>query len=144
MCMFYSAGKKLELYNNEIEVINFDDVIQIADPITIEFRYIKITSDEFDRIGKSEIMIVNNLRTNQTKEKSMDIITYYDDDVKVDKFYINGHKYKTWNVHAFDPSEYGNPICYHNMGYRDETITITTRAWEIDKSGPVDKAFGCI
>jgi hypothetical protein len=109
--------------------------LDIGDPITIEFKYINIKGS-FDLFGKSEIMIVNNIKTTATKEKAVDIVVYYDDDAEIKK--------DTWNVGPFNPDEYGNPVCYYNAGYRGETISMITKAWEIDRSGPVEKVFGTL
>lgn len=108
------------------------DIIKIGDPISIEYKRIKLVSNKFDIFGSSQIMIVNYVKTVETKEKTMQTITYYDENAKPVKESIFGRK-KTFEIGPFDPSQYGNPICYYTPAYKGENITINTQIWEIDK-----------
>ena len=57
-------------------------LIKIGDAVTIEYKRIKITSDQFDTFGTTDVMITTSVKSIQTKEKTMESITYYDKNVK--------------------------------------------------------------
>lgn len=104
--------------------------ISVGDFLTIEYKRIKIVSKHFDLIGKSQLMVVNHVKSVQTKEQMMETITYFDDDVKPKGDW--NQRLKSFAIGPFDPSEYGNPVCYFTPGYQGGVITITTKFWEID------------
>ncbi len=127
-CNFNDPEQKLQKWDKEIdgEAKN----ITVGDFLTIEYKRIKIVSKKFDLIGKSKVMVVNHVKSVQTKEKVMDTITYFDDDVKPKGVW--NHRKKSFAIGPFDPSEYGNPVCYFTPGYQGGVVTITTKFWEID------------
>ena len=105
-----------------------ENQIDIAQPVTMEYRRIHICSPKFDTFGKSEVMIVSHIRNAQKKERSMENIVYSDNDVKPKK--ING--LETFSVGPFDTSKYGHPVFFHTPGYQGTVLTITTKMWELD------------
>lgn len=129
MDVFYINDGELLQWNESL-LENGISKVEIGDPLTVEYKRIHIKSNRFDAIGKSEVMIVNHIRNQQTKERSMESITYYDDDATTrgDSYFGN----KVWSVGPFDSSEYGNPVCFHTPGYQGTVLSITTKMWEID------------
>lgn len=109
-------------------------IVKIGDPITLEYKRIKIVSNKFDIFGSDEIMIVNYIKSVQTKEISLQSITYYDDDAKTTKITHELRPKRSYTVGPFSADEYGNPIFYHSPSYTNNTITITTKFWEINSS----------
>lgn len=126
--LFLNEGK-LDKVNNVIPNIKY------GDPVTIEYKRIKLVSSKFDILGKSQIMIVNYVKTIQTKEKTLQSITYYDENVITDESWYK--RKKSFAIGPFDPSEYGNPVCFYTPAYQNEEITINTQFWEIDKGNAV-------
>jgi len=123
-----------KLYSPLANVLNDNvdvDVVQIGLPLTCEYKTISISSSHFDRIGKSQIMIVTNVKNEATKNRVVDSITYQDDSVKPKKKRMFSSKGK-YRINTFDASQYGYPVCFHTPGYQGTTITITTKMWEID------------
>lgn len=120
--------------------------IKYGDPVIIEYKRIKLVSTKFDIFGKSQIMIVNYVKTVQTKEKTVQSITYYDENVIPNEPWYK--KKKSFSIGPFDPSEYGNPICFYSPGFQNEEIIINTQFWEIDKDSVLKDSFktlqGCI
>lgn len=104
--------------------------VNIGDYLTFEYKRIKIVSSKFDFFGKSKIMIVNYVKSVQTKEQTLQSITYYDTNAKPKGSKLN--KYRSYAIGPFDPSDYGNPVCFFTPGYQGEVITLTTQFWEID------------
>ena len=129
MRTFYVLNKKLKPWNRDL--LNEPNIksVKVGDPLTVEYKRIHIMSNNFDYFGKSEVMVVNHIRNKQTKERSLESITYYDDDSET-KGSLFGKQ--SWSVGPFDPSEYGNPVCFHTPGYQGTTILITTKMWEIN------------
>lgn len=107
-------------------------VVQIGDPLTIQFEKLRVVSAQFDTFGSSEILVVNNIKNNCTKERALDSVTYYDPNVRPTKTVINNKKYKTWTLNTFDADKYGNPTIFHTPGYQGTDITVTTNIYEID------------
>lgn len=107
-------------------------VISFGDPIVIEYKRIKLISNKFDIFGKSQVMIVNYVKTMETKEKAVMSITYYDETAKPKRVSPLSFK-KVLAIGPFDPSQYGNPVCYYTPAYQNENILINTQFWEIDK-----------
>lgn len=106
--------------------------IKTADPISVEYKRIKIVSKKFNKIGTSKVMITNNVKTTQTKTQALDSVTYYDDNAKpIGKW----NKLRSYVVQAFDPTQYGDPVCYYNSGYANETIIIASNAFVIEEPG---------
>jgi len=103
--------------------------IKVGDSITIEYKKIRVVTD-FHKYRKNKIMILNNIKDKQTKEKAIDSITYYDDDFE----YKKCEKGKYFDIGNFDPSKYGNPVCYYNCGYQNNPINIVTRIYKINDS----------
>lgn len=119
--------------------------INVGDPITIEYKKIKIVSKKFDFFGSSEIMVVNNIKTQHTKDKTVETVAYYDDDVSPDrkrnKFIDSTGIY---TIGPFDPAEYGDSVCYFTPGYCGSNITITTKFWELNDPSGINKVTGLI
>lgn len=128
-----------ELHKWDENVLVMKEQVEIGNPLTIEFRRISITSKNFDLLGKSEVMIVNHVKTLSTKDKTVESITYYDDDAKTKGKFMGKKK---WSLNHFDPSEYGNPVCFHTPGYIGNVITITTKMWDIDKCNSMKSFLG--
>lgn len=136
-----TGGKLLKL-DSKVNIDNHLAAINIGDSLTIEYKRIKIVSDKFDWFGNSQLMVVNHIKTVQTKEKTVQSITYFDDDVKPKGPWYQ--KLKSFAVGPFDPSEYGNPVCYYTPGYQGDVITITTKFWEIDDATKITGITGDI
>lgn len=134
----YSLGEWNELAPN--------DRVKVGDPLTIEFKRVKVVSKKFDTFGKSEVMIVNHVKNLQTKERALESITYYDDDAKVKKVKSNStfSRKQYFSVGPFDASEYGNPVIFHTPGYQGTTIVITTKFWELNSRSTFDAITGTI
>lgn len=113
-------------------------LIKIGDAVTIEYKRIKITSDQFDTFGTTDVMITTSVKSIQTKEKTMESITYYDKNVKPTPSPIKSSNSiwskKDYVITTFDPTEYGNSVCYYNPGYSGNTINIATKFWNINDS----------
>lgn len=103
--------------------------VRMGDAISIEYKKIRIVSKKFDMFGPSEIAIINNIRTIQTKEISPDNIIYYDKSVIPKKL----NKEKVVDIDTFNPGEYGNSICYYSPSYQNNPITICTKFYEISE-----------
>lgn len=131
---------KLYKWNDKEIVAN---VIKYGEPLTLEYKKIRIVSNKFNWIRKNRIMLIDNIRTIQTKEISADCISYYDDDVKPKKF-LDGNPSKYYDIEDFDPTKYGNPVFYHTPSYQNHEISVTTRAFRIDKDEIADDVFGCL
>lgn len=112
---------------------NLTSNINAGDPITIEYKKIRLVSPNFDHFGSSQVMVVNNIKNKQTKDNAMDTITYYDKDAKPKK--IEGRK--VLNIETFNPREYGNSICFFTDNYQNDIITISTRIYELDERSPL-------
>jgi hypothetical protein len=115
-------------------------LVQIGNPVTIEYKRIKISSTKFDMIGTTDVMITTTVKSVQTKEASMESITYYDKDVSSKSTGIkinNGlwnNEMRSHTINKFDPTEYGNSVCYYNPGYSGGTINTATKFWNINDS----------
>lgn len=114
------------------------NIINPGKPLSIEYKKISITSTNFDLFGSSQLMVTNSIKTTHTKEKVLDNVVYYDKSVLPTKR-VGGILYKTCNytIDNFDPSEYGNPICYYNPSYNAGTINLVTKFFEMDDVGYV-------
>ncbi|ARF10251.1 hypothetical protein Hokovirus_1_130 [Hokovirus HKV1] len=112
------------------------DIINYGDPIVFEYKKINIRSKYFNMIGSTNIMITNNIKTIQTKEITQDSITYYDKNVYPKGSFTD--KYRTYSINTFDPSEYGNSICYYTPGYNLGTIIMATKFWKIVDDNIID------
>jgi len=113
-----------------------------GNPITIEYKKIKIVSDNFDRFGKSQLMITSNVQTEHTisSRPILDNIIYYDKDVA--PYNVIGSNKKYHVINNFNHNKYSNPICYYNPGFtHNNTVTITTKFWEVDDPSFVTKAI---
>lgn len=111
-----------------------NSLIQVGNPVTIEYKRIKISSNKFDTFGTTDVMITTSVKSIQTKEKTMESITYYDKDVTPTGSWISNAK-RDYIITKFDPTEYGNSVCYYNPGYGGNTISIATKFWNINDSG---------
>jgi len=115
-------------------------LIKIGDPVAIEYKRIKIASTNFNILGNTDVMITTTVKTIQTKEASMESITYYDKDVQPKNTGIKtctglwNTELKRYIVTKFDPTEYGNSVCYYNPGYNGGTINTATKFWNISNS----------
>lgn len=103
--------------------------IKLGDPLSIQYKRIRILSNKFDWIGDSEVAIINNIRTSQTKEAAPDNIVYYDKSVTPKR----SGKNRVMDIDRFDPGEYGNSICYYTPSYQNNDISICTKFYEIDE-----------
>lgn len=110
--------------------------IVFGEPLIMEYKRIKLVSTKFDIFGKSQVMIVNYIKTTQTKEKSLSSVTYYDENVSPKKSFFS--RKGTFEIGPFDPSQYGNPIFYYTPAYQNENIIINTQFWELDKEDAMD------
>jgi hypothetical protein len=132
--------------NNQLTKITSDlipNIINFGDPVTIKYKRIKLVSSKFDIFGSSQVMIVNYVKTIQTKEKTLQSVTYYDENARPNKTKWYSRE-KTFSIGPFKPSQYGNPICYYNPGYQGEDITINTQMWEIDKKETINNTTNVI
>lgn len=116
-------------------------VVQIGNPITIEYKRIKMASNNFDKIGKTDVMITSSVKSVQTKEVTQESITYYDKGV-IPLTQHNG--LKSCVITKFDPTQYGNSVCYYNPGYAGNTISIATKFWNINDSHYIQNIMSCI
>lgn len=123
--------------NKNICEYSSGEKIKIADQLTIDFIRIFVKSKHFDKIGLSEVMIVNHVKTIQTKERSVESIVYYDNDAKV----INK---KYWETGPFSNDEYGNSVCYHTEGYIGNDISMTFKIWELNSKNTFDELFSFV
>jgi len=110
-------------------------IVQVGNPITISYKRIKIVSDNFNKFGTTNVMITTTIKTVQTKEKIMESITYYDKDVKP---LGNWNDTRSHVITKFDPTEYGNSVCYYNPGYGGNNINIATKFWNISDSNCIE------
>lgn len=120
--------------------------ISVGDPLTVEFKRVRIVSNKFDMFGKSEVMIVNHVKNRATKDRAMQQITYYDDSAdtkRIAKSKGIGGK-KSYTVDVFEADEYGCPIVIHLPGYESTIIDITTQFWEIDDTHMIADITGLI
>lgn len=136
--LFSDKDGNLLKWNTKIN----DTTIKIGDTLTIEYKRIKIVSKNFDLLGKSQVMVINNVKFTQTKEKMMDTITYFNDDAKPEGKWYN--RKKSINIGPFDPSDYGNPVCYFTPGYKGSIITIRTKFWELDDANKITQTTNII
>lgn len=128
MATLYIYDNKTHKWNNNNTFSQFK--INYGDPISIIYRKIRIVSSGFDLFGSSEVMVVNNIKSTQTKECSQDNIIYYDKDASVKRLdYLR----KILDIDVFDPSEYGSEICYYNPSYQNNNISISTKFLELDQ-----------
>lgn len=116
--------------------------INEGDPISIEYKKIQIVSNNFDKIGCSQVMVLNFIKHKQDREAVTENIVYYDKEAKPKK--INGKK--TLIIDIFKPDQYGNSITYYNPSYNKDIINISTQFLEIDEMpefilGGIDKVF---
>ena len=100
-------------------------IVEHGAPLSIEYKNFRIKSKKFDFIGDSEIAIINNIRTKVTKEPSPENIVYYDKKANP--------KDNILDIEVFDPSEYGNSLCYYTRSYQGTNISICTKFYEIDE-----------
>lgn len=105
--------------------------ISLNSAFTIEYEHIKIVSNKFDLLGKSELAIINNIRSTLTKEISPDNLVYYDSNCRTKKI-KNRFMYRYTNIKDFNPSNYGNKIFYYTPSYSGDDINICTNFYEID------------
>jgi len=128
MTTLYSFQGKIFSRNT---VVDYVRKIKIGEPLTCEYKTISIVSNKFDRFGKSQIMIVNNVKNKATKDRIVQSITYYDQKAKPkkDRKLTSNGRYK---ITVFDASQYGYPVCFYTPGYQGTEITITTNIWEVD------------
>lgn len=132
MTSFFSLNGKL--YNRSDKIDNVKK-INVGDPLCIEYKAFNIISDNFDRFGKSEIIIANHVKNTASKDRILQSITYYDDDARIiKKFGSSRGKYK---IEKFDASEYGYPVCFYTPGYQGTVLNITTKIWEVDDRSKV-------
>ena len=136
---FNQIENKFYKYNDNINSIK----IKYGEPITIEYIKLRIVSKKFNRFFKNRIMIIDNIKTIQTKEITADSISYYDENVIPNKFKDkNPNKY--YDINDFDPTKYGNPIFYHTKAYQNNDIYLTTRVFKIEKDEIANNIFGCL
>jgi len=129
---FSRNSNKICKWNKIEKLIVGEKKIRTGDALCIEYKRIRILSDKFDWIGNSEIAIVNNIRTIQTKEAAPDNIIYYDKSVNPTTC-KNSKGFKIIDIDRFDPGEYGNSICYYTPSYQNNNISICTKFYEIDE-----------
>lgn len=125
-----SDSKLLDLITANVQEHNIP-LIQRGNPLTCEIRRLSVVSDAWNKIRKSKFMVVNRVKNQASKERSLENITYYDDAVKATSIIVDGQKKKKYSIGQFDPGKYGNPICFHTPGYEGTTINISTEAWNI-------------
>lgn len=135
MSTFYLNDNKIIKWDNKID----SNFINFGDPITIEYKKIRIVTS-FNKFFKNKIMILNNIKDKQTKEKAIDSITYYDEEVD----YKTEKDYEYYDISDFDPSKYGNSICYYNCGYENNNINIVTRFYKIKNSHFIENALSSV
>ena len=112
-----------------------DNKIKLNQPITIEYKKIRIVSKYFNDVFANKIMVVNSIKNNVTKNAASDSITYYDDKASLIKL----NKKKCFDINQFDASKYCNPICYYCQAYNSEVITVTTKFYKINFETNIDK-----
>jgi hypothetical protein len=111
--------------------IQTSKLIDPGTPMTIEYKKIKLVSDNFDRFGKSQIMITNTVKTEHSKEYLTENIVYYDKEVVPIKIIGTNKAYHI--ISSFNHNKCSNEVCYYNPGFlASNTVTITTKFWEID------------
>ena len=116
---------------------NFKE-IEFGTPITIEYKKIKLVSENFDCFGKSQIMVTNTIKTEHSSDYLVDNIVYYNKDVIPIK--INNTKKSCHIINSFNHNKFSSDVCYYNPGFLpSNTITITTKFWEIDDPSFVTK-----
>jgi hypothetical protein len=137
MTTLFSLDQKLYKWSNNALK---NPEIKFSDFVTITYRKFHIVSSKFDTFGYSQVMIVSNIKSIQTKESAQDSIVYYDTEATVDD-YLNKQKFV---IDDFKPSKYGNPVVYYNPAYQNGDIIISTRVMEIDESRLkwIDSLFG--
>ncbi|ARF10301.1 hypothetical protein Hokovirus_1_180 [Hokovirus HKV1] len=97
---------------------------QIGNPLTIEYIRAKIYSVNFDKYGKSEVMMTCNVKTENNK-KSQDNIVY------IDKYVVPKYNFKLQTKYH-DIDNFNNSIIYYNSSYNNNKINIETKLWEIN------------
>lgn len=111
--------------------------IEINNPVTIEYKKIRIVSEHFNHLIANKIMVVNNIKNTETKDTATDDITYYDENASLKSI---KHK-KCFDINQFDASKYGNPVCYYCPAYNSEVITITTKFYKLKFDTNSDKVL---
>jgi hypothetical protein len=99
--------------------------VEYGAPLCIEYKNFRIVSKKFDFFGASEVAIINNIRVKKTKEISPDNIIYYDKKATP--------KDNVLDIDIFNPSQYGNSVCYYARSYQGNNINICTKFYEIDE-----------
>ena len=144
--LFCNRAGKIFKWDDSLQPDQNNKSVNVGDYLTFEYKRIKIVSSKFDFFGKSKVMIVNYVKSVQTKEQTLQSITYYDTSAKPKGSKLN--KYRSYGVGPFDPSDYGNPVCFFTPGYQGEVITLTTQFWEIDDADALNSTSsgirGCI
>ena len=135
MSVLYCNQDEGSLYkiNSNIEY----PTITVNNPITVEYKKIRIVSNDFSKFIDNKIMVVNNIKNTETKDVANDDITYFDENAKYQK--LDGKDY--YDINEFDAAKYGNPICYYCPSYNSEVITITTKFYKLKFDTPVDKVL---
>lgn len=137
------TGKIYKWKSNLLSSIDsYHTPILPGSPITIEYKKIKIVSDNFDHFGKSQLMITNNVQTERTlaSRQILDNIIYYNKEVV--PYNIIGTNKKCHVINNFNHNKYSNSVCYYNPGFfHNNTVTITTKFWEVDDPSFITKAL---
>lgn len=126
MTTLFSLDQKLYKWSNTLKIPE----TKFSDFVTITYRKFYIVSSKFDTFGSSQVMIVSNIKSIQTKESAQDSIVYYDTEATV----ADHLDQQRFIIDDFKPSKYGNPIVYYNPAYQNGDIVISTRVMEIDES----------
>ncbi len=137
MAVFFLNNKQLYNLNNLPVGVT---LIKVGDPLCVEYKSINIVSSKFDRIGKSEIIIANNVKNVASKDRTVQSVTYYDEDARVIKKHIGSSK-GVYKVTNFDASEYGYKTCAYFPGYQGTALSITTKMLEVDDYSSLSKVF---
>ena len=117
--------------------------INYGDPLSLEYVKIRLVTNKFNFFRKNRIMVIDNIKSNQTKEIMSDSITYYDDNVLPKKF-TDGNPNKYFDIEEFDPTKYGCPYFYYTPSYQNNGIVFTTRIFKIDSDDMAQKLFNCL
>lgn len=130
MTSFYTHVNGGQLYDRN-SVPSGIEQVKTGDPLTIEYKIINISSSDFDRFGKSEIVISNAIKNVASKDRTLQSVVYYDQNASVIKKHKGSSK-GIYKITSFNAKNFGFPVACYLPGYQNTDLTITISAQEID------------
>ncbi len=99
--------------------------LDIGKPLIVQYLYFFLRHKSPEK--KNELMISTFIKTAETKEAAAEAINYFDNTAKFDKN-------KELRICDFGAQRYGHRLCYYTKSYLGETLYVTTKIMEIDKT----------